>query len=616
MADPDSPEQPAKLFDIEAFLKTLTTHPGVYRMLDHQGQILYIGKALNLRNRVSSYFRGMQSVKTQALVSRIARIEVTVTLSETEALLLEQTLIKAHRPPFNILLRDDKSYPYILLSDHAFPRLSYYRGARRGKGRYFGPYPGASGVKDTLNLLQKLFRVRQCEDSFFANRARPCLQHQIGRCTAPCVDLISPQQYAEDVRLTVLFLEGRSREVTAELTRLMEAAADRLDYESAARYRDRIAAITQVQEQQFVEAGAGSADVFGVEFEGGVSCVQVIFVRAGRVTGSRSFIQPIRQETSCAELLDAFLPQFYIGQGGAMDWPAEIIIPEAFDHAAALAAALTEQAGQRIRVIHRVRQHRQAWLRLAQTNALEQLRSHLRHRETQQQRMQALAELLELNASPERLECFDISHTQGQGTVASCVVFDQNGPRKTDYRRFNIEGITPGDDYAAMAQALRRRYTRLKKGEAPLPDVLLIDGGKGQLQQAEQVLAELEIAGVMLVGVAKGVTRKAGMETLFRPSDTLGLILPGHSPALHLIQHIRDEAHRFAITGHRARRAKASSQSSLEQLPGIGPTRRRHLLNHFGGLAEVRRASVLELARVKGISLKMAEEIYAALREA
>lgn len=604
----------ATTFNPDEFLRSLTTHPGVYRMYAADESILYVGKARNLRNRVGSYFKAQHaSVKTQALVQRIANIEVTVTHSETEALLLEQTLIKQLKPPFNILLRDDKSYPYIFLSDQEFPRLAYYRGARKDKGRYFGPFPSAHAVRETLTLVQKLFRVRQCEDSYFANRTRPCLQYQIGRCTAPCVGLISPEDYAADVRHTVMFLQGRSQAVTEEISNQMEQAAQALAFERAALLRDQITAIRRVQEQQYVDADGGDVDVFGVAVSGSMACVQVVYVRGGRVLGNQHFIENTGGEDSVAELLNAFLPQFYLGGRRGRDVPREILVPEPFDSADVLADAIQAQDNQRVRIAHNVRTLRQAWQRLAATNAQQHLNSYLANRDNLKQRFASLQELLALPEPPKRLECFDISHTQGEGTVASCVVFDQGGPRKSDYRRFNIEGVTAGDDYAAMDQALRRRFLRAQRGEGRLPDILLIDGGKGQLQQAKAVLSELEIAGVMLLGVAKGVTRKAGLETLFKEDDALGFTPGSDNPGLHLIQHIRDEAHRFAISGHRARRARQRKRSALEDIDGVGPSRRRNLLNHFGGLPAVKQASIQELANVKGISRKMAEDIYAAL---
>jgi len=539
-------------------------------------------------------------------------MEVTVTLSETEALLLEQTLIKELKPPYNIVLRDDKSYPYIFLSDQEYPRLTYHRGAKRDKGRYFGPYPNSGAVRETLNILQKLFKVRQCEDSFFRNRSRPCLQHQIGRCSAPCVRKISTADYAEDIRHTKMFLDGRSNQVAEELISGMEDASEQLDYEKAAAIRDQVQSIRRVQAQQYVTGEGGDVDVFGMATASGRACIQVFFVRDGRVLGSKDFLPNTRGEEDAGVILNAFIAQYYLGHGFG-ELPVEIIVPIPLEDEVALCEAIREQRHKKLVVSHSVRGHRAGWQRLARVNAEQRLKSYLSHRETVYHRFEALQALLKLDDMPRRLECFDVSHTQGEGTVASCVVFDQNGPLKSDYRRFNIEGVQPGDDYAAMAQALTRRYTRLKKGEGLLPDILVIDGGKGQLSQASRVLEELQVAGVLLLGVAKGSTRKPGLETLYLEWDSYGLTPEGDNPGFHLIQHIRDEAHRFAITSHRKRRDKKRKQSILEGIPGIGPKRRRQLLTHFGGIQEIQRASQEELANVKGISKKMAEDVYMTL---
>lgn len=583
-------------------------------MLGHSGDVLYVGKARNLKNRVSSYFKTRhQSPKTAALVEKIESIEVTVTNSETEALLLEQTLIKSLKPPFNILLRDDKSYPYIYLSDHEFPRLAYYRGAKKQPGRYFGPYPSAGAVRETLNLLQKVFNVRQCEDSFYRNRSRPCLQHQIERCKAPCVGIVSSEEYTEDVRHTIMFLEGKSRDVRRELTRAMEDAAAKLEFERAAKYRDQLEALTHVQAQQFVDSDSGNADVFAVALKSGMACVQVVFVRGGRVMGNKSYYPALKADLSVSEILDEFVPQYYLGGQGSRELPQEIIVSDPFESQAALVDALRQKWNAAVTVNSNVRTSRRGWLRLAQTNADQYLASHLANRENMFRRFESLRDALSLDETPQRLECFDISHTQGEGTVASCVVFELTGPTRNQYRRFNIEGITGGDDYAAMEQALTRRYTRLKKGEAKLPDILIVDGGKGQLRQAHRVLSDLQIQGVLLLGIAKGETRKPGLETLFLEETGPGFELDRDSPALHLIQHIRDEAHRFAIMGHRQQREKKRTKSVLEDIPGVGPKRRKQLLSHFGGLQGLARASQHEIENVPGINKKIAEDVYAAL---
>jgi excinuclease ABC subunit C len=600
-------------FDSAAFLKSLSPKPGVYQMFDADGRVLYVGKARRLKSRLASYFRGSGlSARTVVLVSRIAHVEVTVTASETEALLLEQNLIKAHRPPFNIVLRDDKSYPYIFLSEgEAWPRLAFHRGARRRKGQYFGPYPSAGAVRESLSLLQKMFQVRQCEDSFFSNRTRPCLQYQIKRCSAPCVEAVDPAEYAESVRHTRMFLEGRSAELKQELASDMERAAERLEFERAAQLRDRLARLQRVQERQDIETGDASLDVIAVALRAGVCCAHVLFIRDGRVLGSKSYFTACPLDEDPAQALAAFLPQFYIGQSVSRDVPPQIVISEPVDDAPLLAGALGEAAGRRVTISHRVRAARARWLELARRTAEQNLGSHLLNRQQLSSRFEELQELLGVDEVPQRIECFDISHSSGEATVASCVVFDSSGPLKSDYRRFNIDGITRGDDYAAMRQALQRRYTRLKRGEGKMPDLLLIDGGPGQVRQAEAVLEELQVAAVRVVGVAKGTTRKAGFETLV--VDGRQQVPPADSPALHLIQQIRDEAHRFAVTGHKQRRDRARRDSPLQGIAGVGPKRRRELLRHFGGLQGVQRASIDELLRVPGISRKTAESIYAAL---
>ncbi len=598
---------------IAAILKTLPALPGVYRMLGANADVLYVGKAKALKHRVSSYFqKNVASPKTRALVARIQDIEVTITASETEALLLEQTLIKQLKPPYNILLRDDKSYPYLFISEGDYPRIGVHRGAKKEKGRYFGPYPSATAVRESLQLLQKLFQVRQCEDSFFRNRERPCLQYQIKRCRAPCVGLISPEDYADDLRHTVWFLEGRNEDVSQELIARMSMASEDLQFEKAAVYRDQLMAVRRVQEQQYVTRDIGHVDVVAVAAKPGGVCVQVLFVRDGRVLGSKGFYPNMHGETEPAEILAEFLPSFYLQEG--RDLPKEVVTSTALagDEEAVLVAAVRQAYGRELEFKHRVRDTRAAWLQLAKVNAEQGLASLLNNRIQATQRYAALQEALGREQPVTRMECFDISHSMGENTVASCVVFDDSGPRKSDYRRFNIEGITPGDDYAAMHQALTRRYARLKAGEGRLPDILFIDGGKGQLAQAVAVLAELQVDGVLLLGIAKGEGRKPGLETLYFP-DGSDLQLAEDSPALHLIQHIRDEAHRFAITGHRERRGKQRRTSALEGVPGIGPKRRRDLINHFGGLQEVMRASAKDISTVPGISLRLAEEIYAAL---
>lgn len=604
-------------FDHKDFLSHLTSRPGVYRMLDKSGEVIYVGKARNLKNRVGSYFRasGLAS-KTLAMVSKIENIEITVTNSETEALLLEQTLIKSYRPTYNIQLRDDKSYPYIMLSSSdEYPRLGFYRGSRKGKGRFFGPYPSAHSTRETLQLLQKVFKVRQCKDSYFKNRSRPCLQYQIDRCTAPCVGAISPEAYAEDVHYSTLFLQGKSNVLSKELTARMETAAAKEDFERAAVIRDQLISLRRIQEQQVVANQGEDADIVAAEIQGSYVCVHVIYVRAGRIIGSKSFYPRFRLSNDVTQLLSAFLSQTYLGDDKAANIPAEIIVPSVLEDAEGLQEALSYVAQRKIKLSMRVRGHRAKWLQLAVTNARESLQAHVSNKQNIYKRFQQLQDVLKLESMPSRIECFDISHTSGEGTVGSCVVFDDSGAVKSDYRRFNIKGITGGDDYAAMEQVLDRRFTRLAKGEAKIPDILLIDGGKGQLTQAQKVMEKFQLPEIRLLGIAKGISRRAGQETLFLSDGERykEIALPTESGALHLLQQIRDEAHRFAITGHRQRRAKARKQSSLEQIPGLGPKRRRELLRHFGGQQEVSRASEADIAKVTGISKILAENIYAHL---
>ena len=595
-------------FDAKSFLRTLTTRPGVYRMLDAKGEVLYVGKARNLKNRVSSYFRknGLPP-KTQALMRQMVDMEITVTHTEAEALILENNLIKSQLPRYNVLLRDDKSYPWIYLSsEDEYPRLALHRGARRHKGRYFGPYPSAGAVRESLHLLQKTFRVRQCEDSFFSNRTRPCLQYQIKRCTAPCVQLISTGGYAQDVRHTVLFLEGKSSVLNDELVQRMEQAAQQQDYEQAAVYRDQIASLRHVQERQYVSGESGDVDIIACVVSGGIACVQVFFIRQGVNLGNKHFFPRIPVDSQVTDVLSAFTAQYYL----AHPVPERLLLNAAIEDAALLEQVLGERAGRKVSVSHRVRGEKARWLQLGVANAEQALAARLSSQAGMAKRLTMLQQLLELEELPKRIECFDISHTQGEDTVASCVVFDHEGARKSDYRRFNIDGITGGDDYAAMQQALLRRYTRLKKEDCRLPDIVLIDGGKGQVGVAMRVLEELQIREILVVGVAKGPERRPGLEILHIPAQGRQLDLDASSPALHLIQQIRDEAHRFAISGHRQKRGKARRVSPLEGIPGIGPRRRQQLLKQFGGLQEVMRAGVEDLGRVPGISRTLAQQIY------
>ena len=602
-------------FDHQTFLKSLTQRPGIYQMLDGEGAVLYVGKAKNLKKRVASYFRksGLP-VKTAALVKRILQIDVTVTETETEALILEHNLIKQYRPPFNILMRDDKSYPYIFLSDKdTWPRLSFHRGPKKAKGTYFGPFPSVHAVRDSMSFLQKTFKVRQCEDVFFKNRSRPCLQYQIKRCTAPCVEFIDKDDYAADVHLTRLYLDGKADKILQQLEHKMELASENLEFETAADCRDQISALRQVQAQQVIEKGRGTIDIVAGAVSNGHACVHMLYVRQGRILGSRSYYPKTPLAEKVDELLEEFLPQLYLNGGGRPDLPKEIIVNDEFDGSSALSEALSQNIGRNIEIKNNVRGFRAKWVELAQRTAEQNLTAKLASKQTLEQRFESLRETLELDETPQRLECFDISHSSGEAVVASCVVFDSNGALKSDYRRFNIENITDGDDYAAMEQAVRRRYTRLMKGEGKLPDILLIDGGKGQISTVKTVLTDLGVVGVMVVGVAKGTTRKPGMETLILADQNNKVVPRPQRGALHLIQQIRDEAHRFAITGHKARRDKKRKTSPLQGIPGVGPSRRRDLLKHFGGVVEVKKASVADLMKVSNINKKVAEAIYSAL---
>jgi excinuclease ABC subunit C len=595
-------------FDAKVFVDSLPGRPGVYRMLDSDGQILYVGKARNLKSRVASYFQPSNvQPKVQALIAKTANMEVTITNSDTEALLLEYNLIKRHRPRFNVVLRDDKSFPYLHLeTNHEFPRLNFYRGSRKEPGKYFGPYPSAGAVRDTLQQLQKLFRIRNCDDTYFANRSRPCLQYQIQRCTAPCVGLVSKEHYARDVSAAINVLEGRNDEVREELGRRMDAAAERLDFEEAAQLRDQLAKLKVIQSQQIVTAGADhDADVIAIAAANGEYCVALMFVRAGRSLGSTTFF-PKAPFADLPEVLAAFVMQYYLER----DAPAEIIVEQDFDEMQLLETTLTQRLTHKVRICSSVRGIRARWLEMMHTNAEQALNMRRLARAGIESSLEDLREAFDLEEAPNRLECFDISHTGGTDTVASCVVFGVEGPLKSDYRRFNISGIQPGDDYAAMYQALTRRYKRVRDGEIAKPDVLLIDGGKGQLAEAAKVLEELGVGGITLIGVAKGVDRRAGQEQLFLLGQDTPTILPPDSRALHLIQRVRDEAHRFAIAGHRKKRAKRHSQSILETIPGLGPVKRRELLKQFGGLQGILRAGIDDFIQIRGLGRELAQVIY------
>ena len=611
--DPAEPPDPVDPVDPRRLLKQIPEMPGVYRMLDGGGKVLYVGKAKDLRRRVSSYFGRAHNRRIELMVSLIRDIEVTVTSTEGEALLLENNLIKSLQPRFNVLLRDDKSYPYIRLTVRdPFPRLTFHRGSTKGRDRFFGPFISGWAVRETLHLLQKIFPVRQCEDAVFRNRSRPCLQYQIKRCSGPCVGLVTPEDYAQDVRHTIQFLEGRTDEVIGELAGRMESAAGVLDFERAAVLRDQIKTLRGIQQRQYVSGQGGDLDIVAAASGGGLTCVQVFYIRAGRNLGNKAFFPRVPEGVEEAGIIAAFLTQFYADKAV----PAVILVSAEPEERELLETALGERAGHRVVIRHRVRGERVHWLDLARDNAKVALASRLGSQAGYAQRREALRLALNLEAPPLRLECFDVSHTSGERTVASCVVFGTDGPLKSDYRRFNIEGVTPGDDYAAMHQALSRRYARVKQGEFPVPDLLIIDGGRGQLAQVEAALGELAITGLTLVGVAKGPDRRPGAEQLWLSGRDTAVILPADSPAMHLIQQIRDEAHRFAITAHRQRRAKARTVSVLEEIAGIGPKRRQRLLREFGGIQALEGAAVEDIAQVEGISRQLAQQIFEAIHPA
>ncbi|HAV2135030.1 TPA: excinuclease ABC subunit UvrC [Serratia marcescens] len=605
-------------FDAKAFLSTVTSQPGVYRMYDATGTVIYVGKAKDLKKRLASYFRQqVSSRKTETLVKNIAQIDVTVTHTETEALLLEHNYIKLYQPRYNVLLRDDKSYPLIFLSADTHPRLTVHRGAKHAKGEYFGPFPNSYAVRETLALLQKLFPIRQCENSVYRNRSRPCLQYQIGRCLGPCVaGLVSEEEYRQQVDYVRLFLSGKDQQVLHQLIARMEAASKLLNFEEAARIRDQIQAVRRVTERQFVSGDSDDLDVIGVAFDAGMACLHVLFIRQGKVLGSRSYFPKVPGGTDMSEVVQTFVGQFYLQGSQARTLPGEILLDFSLPEKELLAESLSELAGRKIQIQSKPRGDRARYLKLARTNAATALTTKLSQQSTIHQRLAELAKVLNLTEI-NRMECFDISHTMGEQTVASCVVFDGNGPVRAEYRRYNISGITPGDDYAAMTQVLKRRYGKALE-EKKIPDVIFIDGGKGQLGMAIDVFKSLNVTWdknkPLLIGIAKGADRKAGLETLFFVPEGEGISLPPDSPALHVIQHIRDDSHNHAITGHRQRRAKVRNTSALELIEGVGPKRRQVLLKYMGGLQPLLNASVEEIAKVPGISQALAEKIYNALK--
>jgi excinuclease ABC subunit C len=599
---------------LKDYIKNVVTQPGIYQFYNQTRELLYVGKARNLKKRLSNYLRVQQSLRLSALISQIAYIETTVTNTENEALLLERNTIKSLRPYYNVLLRDDKSYPYIVLSEHCTPRLGFYRGKPKGKAQYFGPYPSVTAVKETLNILQKLFHLRTCRDTFFKNRSRPCLQYQIGRCSAPCVNLISREDYAADVQHVRLFLQGKNSEIIKDLSMRMEAASRAMNYEEAARLRDQITYLRQIQQQQAISTTSeGDSDVIAWAEKQGLHCIYILPIRQGQVVGGQAYFPKAPSFLERSEILSGFISQFYLQTLHHV--PQKIIVDGPIDDQDWLSQTLESQHHRKIVIQHRTTTHQRRWLELAQQNATQALAQEMQTQDYQHYQRETLKGILKLTHSPKRLECFDISHTQGEATVASCVVFDEHGPAKRDYRHFNLSDIQPGDDYAAMQKALRRYYEARIAREAILPDILIVDGGKGQLTQAIQVLTELGIIEkITVLAIAKGPARKPGQETLFLTSQKAGFTLSSDNPALHLLQHIRDEAHRFAISAHRKKRSTRREHSILEHIPGIGPQRRRQLLTHFGGLQGLKKASVYELNQLHGISEALAHQIYTALK--
>ncbi len=603
----------SETFDAKALLATLPELPGVYRMLDAGDNVLYVGKAKSLKKRVASYFRDSHpSPRIALMVAQIARVETTVTRSEAEALLLENNLIKRLAPRYNILFRDDKSYPYIVLTRDEFPRLGFHRGSTDRRADYFGPYPSSLAVRDSLYLLQKMFRLRTCENSVFSNRSRPCLLYQIKRCSGPCVGLIAPEAYAQDVQMASMFLQGRQQEVIGRLTAAMEQAAEQLAFELAAVYRDQIQSLRHVQEKQYVESGKGEdVDILAAVEEGGMLCVNLAMVRGGRHLGDKAQFPSNAADSSPDEALAAFMHQHY----SSHPIPARIYLNRPLpDHE--VADALSELAGRQVPVVEPRLTMQRVWVEMAEQNARLAIAARRTTLSLQGKRLEALIEALGLenDAGKEaRIECFDISHTQGESPVASCVVYQGDGMRKSEYRRFNIQDIQPGDDYAAIRQAVLRRYEKVASGEGVAPTLILIDGGKGQVSSAAAALDELGLSHLPMLGVAKGEARKPGLETLIFPDGREPLQLPPEHPALHLIQEVRDEAHRFAVSGHRAQRGKTRKTSRLEEIGGIGPKRRKALISHFGGLQGIAGAGVDQLSAVPGISRELAEKIYAAL---
>ena len=605
-------------FNSKKFVSSLTSRPGIYCMKNNNDKVIYIGKAKNLKKRVSSYFNRADSapIKTQVMMKQVDNIDVTITETESEALILENNLIKEYKPKYNIIFRDDKSYPYIYLTTtHKFPRFNYYRGSLKGKGKYFGPFPSAGSVKKTLNLIQKLFLIRSCEDSVFANRSRPCLQYQIKRCSAPCVNYITKEDYQSDIDNAVLFIEGKKEKIIKTLTEPMQIAADELDYEKAAKLRDQIRSVREIQEKQYAGGKVNDVDIVVCAKNNNQACIQLSFIRSGLNLGSRKYYPRHIEEQSESDLIQAFLSQFYLNNKKLKKYPAEILVSHDIDEKTLVETVIYEKFKQNIKIKYKVRGERAKWLSIAKENATLDLRQKLAINENLTKRYKALQDLLSFAEPIEKMECFDISHMQGESTVGSCVVFGKNGAIKEQYRKFNIENITKGDDYAATSQIIRRRYMRLIKENNILPDLILIDGGKGQINVAKKELDELQLSHILILGIAKGPSRKAGMENLILSIDNEIIECDSASPALHLIQHIRDEAHRFAIMAHRQKRKKKRSRSILEEIEGIGNKRRQLLIRHFGGLQGVSKASINELTKVSGINKNLAKKIYETIHD-
>mgnify|MGYP001296346244 CR=1 FL=1 len=605
-------------FDSQKFLKSLTSRPGIYCMKNRDDKIIYVGKAKNLKKRVSSYFNRIdsQSIKNQVMIKQIDNIDITITETENEALILENNFIKEYKPKYNVIFRDDKSYPYIFLSTkHEYPRFYYHRGSLKGKGKYFGPFPSAGAVKKTLNLIQKLFLIRSCEDSVFSNRSRPCLQYQIKRCSAPCVSYISQNDYQYDLKNATLFIEGKKEKIIKKLSEPMQDASDNLDFEKAAKLRDQIRSVREIQQKQYASGESDNFDIVACVKNNNHACIQLSFIRSGLNLGSRKYYPRNIEDQNESNLIKAFLSHFYLSNMDVKKYALEILLSHDIKDKELLENVLNDKFERKIRIKHKIRGERAKWLAIAKENAALDLKQKLAIDENLSKRYVALQKLLKINQEINKIECFDISHTNGESTVASCVVFDKNGADKAKYRKFNIKNITKSDDYGAMSQVVRRRYMRLIKEEATLPDLILIDGGKGQVNMAQKELNELQLSNIPVLGIAKGPSRKPGMENLILSVKNNLIQCDSTSPALLLLQNIRDEAHRFAITAHRQKRKNKRDRSLLEEIDGIGSKRKQMLIKHFGGLQGVSNAGVAELSKVNGINMNLAKKIYEAIHD-